>query len=143
MKGLGSKTFLMALGIAILVGPAAQADAPSAVLDAGTTVAAAGVQAQLRTLDGLTKDSLRCSCQDAFGVCLIGQSLSKVVSFVLPEGYKRLSFAEQVVPQGLRASGKVYWETDDPYDARIHIECHADMLSNAEVTVSSVLGVKE
>lgn len=143
MKGVRSQLFWVVAGIAILTGKAALADAPNSNSGSATTEDRPGTQAQLRTTDGLDKDQLRCSCTEALGVCLLGGKAEKVVTFVLPEGYKRLSFSEQVSPQGLRSGGRVYWESDDPHDARVHLECYADLFSSADVTVSSVLGIKE
>jgi hypothetical protein len=139
MMGLGSKYLFLAMGAALLLGPAAQAERP----DLGITEDRPGTQAQIRTLEGLDKDALTCSCQSTFGACLLAQKTDKVVTFVLPEGYKRLSFSQTVTPQGVHSGGRVYWETENPYDARVHLECYADFLSSAEVAVSGVLAIKE
>ena len=72
----------------------------------------------------------------------------RIVTFVLPEGYKRKDFAPGIdrrpaAGKNLDADGSVEWFSDDPYDARIKLRVWADALSYCEVTVSGVRAERE
>ncbi len=69
---------------------------------------------KLKTSDGNESESLRAAAH-----WLTGVKHDKTVTFVLPEGYVRHSFSENINRDGINSGGYVRWENDNPQDDRI------------------------
>ncbi|MBD0346191.1 MAG: hypothetical protein ICV63_15480 [Coleofasciculus sp. Co-bin14] len=66
------------------------------------------------------------------------------MTFVLPEGYVRHSFSENINRDGISSGGYVRWENDNPQDARIRLHAWADAPNGiSNVSVSEVQGIRQ
>jgi hypothetical protein len=75
---------------------------------------------------------------------LTGVKHDKTVTFVLPEGYVRHSFSENINRDGINSGGYVRWENDNPQDARIRLHAWADAPNGiSNVSVSEVQGIRQ
>ncbi len=91
---------------------------------------------QLKTTDGHESDSLRAAAN-----LWTGLRQDKTVTFVLPPGYIKDCFGENVNRHGPNSGGYVRWVNDNPYDASIRLHAWADAPHSVSiVTVSDVFG---
>lgn len=94
---------------------------------------------KLKTSDGNESESLRAAAH-----WLTGVKHDKTVTFVLPEGYVRHSFSENINRDGINSGGYVRWENDNPQDARIRLHAWADAPNGvSNVSVSEVQGIRQ
>ena len=108
-----------------------------------------GQNLTLKTLDGYSSSSV--SVQSPFTPNTPPAMKTKVVEFVVPEGYKRLDFAQEVVTTSMAgAQPKATWvEKDNLKDGKIHLWAIAypngqNPLGNTgSVSVSNVTAEKE
>ncbi|MEH1829444.1 MAG: hypothetical protein V7L22_29595 [Nostoc sp.] len=97
------------------------------------------IRIKLKTSDGNESASLRAAAHWISGV-----KQHKIVSFILPPGYIRYNFAENVNRDGIKSGGYVRWESDHLHDARIRLHAWADAPNGiSNVSVSEVWGIKE
>jgi hypothetical protein len=71
-----------------------------------------------------------------------GARNSKRVVFIIPPGYRKLSFAYDVDAR-FSAGGSARWLNDDPHDGTIVLSAWADGFGYCKVSVSNVTAVKE
>jgi hypothetical protein len=93
-----------------------------------------------KTANGGDSDSLHVEAGTAG---FTGETANTRVSFVIPAGYRRLTFGFSVEPKGLHAGGDVSWASADPHDGDIFLHAWCDAFSNCDVKVFSVTAVKE
>lgn len=93
----------------------------------------------LKTSDGNESESLRAAAH-----WLTGVKHDKIVTFLLPEGYVRYSFSENINRDGINSGGYVRWENDNPHDARIRLHAWADAPNGgSNISVSEVQGIRK
>jgi hypothetical protein len=92
----------------------------------------------LQTADGRDSASLRIDRRHKVS----GERKDLLVNFVVPSGYKRLSFSSNVDARA-SAGGQIDWLTPDPHDGTIKIHAWADAFSYCEASVGNVQAVKE
>jgi hypothetical protein len=93
---------------------------------------------QCTTPNGATSDSLKIDRRHR----ATGERKTQQVVFVIPPGYRKLSFSHNVDAR-FSAGGSVKWLNDDPHDGTIVLYAWADGFGYAEASVSNVTAVKE
>jgi hypothetical protein len=70
----------------------------------------------------------------------IGHRGDSFDTFLLPAGLVRDQITWSLSTSGLSAGGTADWETDNPYDATIHVHAWADAFSSATIHFGPVTG---
>ena len=71
-----------------------------------------------------------------------GERKTHQVVFIIPPGYKKLSFSHNVDAR-FSAGGSVKWLNEDQHDGTIVLHAWADAFGYAEASVSNVTAIKE
>jgi hypothetical protein len=93
---------------------------------------------QCTTSDGKTSASLTVDRRHRG----TGERKSKQVVFIIPPGYRKLSFSYNVDAR-FSAGGYVRWLNDDPHDGTIVLHAWADAFAFSNASVSNVTAIKE
>lgn len=93
---------------------------------------------KLKTSDRNESESLTATAH-----WLTGVKHDKTVTFVLPEGYVRHSFSENINRDGISSKGYVRWD-NNPQDARVRLHTWADAPNGiSNIRVSEVQGIRQ
>jgi hypothetical protein len=93
---------------------------------------------QCATQNGKISASVEVDRRNSF----VGQRKTEQIAFVIPPGYKKVSFSHKVDIR-LSAGGYVKWLNDNPHDGTVVLHAWADAFAYAKASVSGVIATKE